>query len=151
MTILLILGGIAGLYMLSLLFRLASLALPVYVAIGTSFALLRDAHGYPAAILAGFFAGIATLLIGQFLIAYIRSPSVRFGIALLFAVPAAFAGYQAAHSLASLATSSDPALAILGTIAAVATSISAWRSMMGGCNQSGTPSVIDQTSGSYPR
>ena len=45
MTILLILGSIAGLYMLSLLFRLASLALPVYVAIGTSFALLRGAHG----------------------------------------------------------------------------------------------------------
>lgn len=151
MTILLIFGAIAGLYMLSLLFRLASLALPVYVAICTGFAVLRDAHGYPAAILAGFCAGIATLLIGQFLIAYIRAPLVRVAIALLFALPAAFAGYQAAHSLGSLATSNDPVLAILGSIAAAVTSISAWRSMMGGCNQSGTPSVIGQTSGSYPR
>ncbi len=151
MTILLILGSIAGLYMLSLLFRLASLALPVYVAIGTSFALLRGAHGYPAAILTGFFAGIATLLIGRFLIAYIQSPSVRLGIALLFAVPAAFAGYQAAHGLASLATSSDPALAILGTIAAVATSISAWRNVMGGSDLFDMASATDRSDGSYPR
>ena len=151
MTILLILGGVAGLYMLSLLFRLASLALPVYVGIGTSFALLRDAHGYPASILTGFFAGIATLLIGQFLIAYIRSPSVRLGIALLFAVPAAFAGYQAAHGLASLATSSDPALAILGMIAAIATSISAWRNVMGGSDRFGITSATDRSDGSYYR
>jgi hypothetical protein len=34
MTFLLILGGVAGLYMLALLFRLASYALPVYAGIG---------------------------------------------------------------------------------------------------------------------
>lgn len=150
MTIFLILGAAAGLYMLWLLFRLASLALPVYVAIGTGFSLLRHEYGYPAAILAAFGAGIATLLIGQFLIAFIRSPLLRLGIALLFAIPAAFAGYQAAHSLGSLATSSSSVLAVLGSIAAIGTSVSAWRSVMGGSDHKGANSADDRSMSSNP-
>jgi len=150
MTIFLVLGAVAGLYMLWLLFRLASLALPVYVAIGTGFALLRHEYGYPAAILAAFGAGIATLLIGQVLIAFIRSPLLRLGIALLFAIPAAFAGYQTAHSFGSLATSSNFALAVLGSIAAITTSLSAWQSVMGGSDLKGANSADDRSLGSNP-
>src|SRR3546814_7132279 len=51
------------------------------------------------------------------------------GIALLFAIPAGFAGFQAAHALGSLATDNSMLLAILGSIAAMATSLSAWRSV----------------------
>jgi hypothetical protein len=150
MTILLILGAVVGLYMLWLIFRLASLALPVYVAIGTGFALLRHEYGYPAAILAAFGAGIATLLIGQILIAFIRSPLLRLGIALLFAIPAAFAGYQAAHSLGSLATNSSSVLAILGSIAAIATAASAWQSVMGGSDHNNANSANDRSMRSDP-
>jgi hypothetical protein len=150
MTILLILGAAAGLYMLWLIFRLASLALPVYVAIGTGFALLRHEYSYPAAILAAFGAGVATLLIGQLLIAFIRSPLLRLGIALLFAIPAAFAGCQAAHSLGSLATSSRSVLAVLGLIAAIATSASAWRSVMGGSDHNSANAADDRSMSSNP-
>ena len=150
MTILLILGAAAGLYMLWLILRLASLALPVYVAIGTGFALLRHEYSYPAAILAAFGAGVATLLIGQLLIAFIRSPLLRLGIALLFAIPAAFAGYQAAHSLGSLAISSNSVLAVLGLIAAIATSASAWRSVMGGSDHNSANSADDRSMSSNP-
>lgn len=150
MTIFLILGAAAGLYMLWLLFRLASLALPVYVAVGTGFALLRHDYSYPAAIFTAFGAGIATLLVGQFLIAFIRSPLLRLGIALLFAIPAAFAGYQAAHSLGSLATSNSSVLAVLGLIAAIATSVSAWRSVMGGSDHNSANSADDRSMSSNP-
>ena len=138
MTILLILGAIAGLYILWLLFRLAAVALPVYVAIGLGFLLLRHDYGYPTAFLAAFGAGLATLLVGQFMVAATRSPILRWGIAMLFAAPAALAGYQSAHSLGSLATSNAGTLAVLGIIAAIATSISAWRSVMGGGNLGGS-------------
>lgn len=150
MTIFLILGAAAGFYMLWLLFRLASLALPVCVAIGTGFAILRHEFGYPAAILAAFGAGIATLLIGQLLVALTRSPLLKLVIALLFAVPAAFAGYQAAHSLGSLATNSSSVLAILGSIAAFATSASAWRSVMGGSDHKSANSADDRSMSSNP-
>jgi len=81
---------------------------------------------YAAARYAG---AIATLLIGQGLIAFVRSPLLRVGIALLFAIPAGIAGFQAAHALGSLATDNSMLLAILGSIAAMATSLSAWRSV----------------------
>jgi hypothetical protein len=129
MTILLILGAVASFYMLWLLFRLASLALPFYAAIGTGFLLLRHEYSYMAAILAAFVAGIATLLIGQCIIAFTRSPLLRTTVALLFALPAGAAGYQAAHCLGSLATSDSTLLTVLGSIAAMSTSISAWRSV----------------------
>jgi len=150
MTIFLILGAAAGFYMLWLLFRLASLALPVCIAIGTGFALLRHEFGYPAAILAAFGAGIATLLIGQLLVAFVRSPLLRLGIALLFAVPAAFAGYQAAHSLGSLTTNSTSLLAIIGSIAAFATSASAWQSVMGGGDHNNASSADGRSLSSNP-
>jgi hypothetical protein len=129
MTIFLILGAVAGLYMLALLFRLASYALPVYAGIGCAFLLLRHDFGHLAAIIGGLTAGIATLLLGQCLIAFIRSPLLRAVIALLFAIPAAIAGFQAAHALGSLATDSSTLLAAFGSIAALATSLSAWRSV----------------------
>lgn len=128
MTIFLILGAVAGLYVLALLFRLASYALPVYAGLTCAFLLLGRDVGHLGAILGGLAAGIATLLIGQGLIAFVRSPMLRAGIALLFAIPAAFAGFQAAHA-GSLATDNSMLLAILGSIAAMATSLSAWRSV----------------------
>lgn len=130
MTIFLILGAVAGLYVLGLLFRLASYALPVYAGLTCAFLLLRHDVGHLGATLGGLAAGIATLLIGQGLIAFIRSPILRAGIALLFAIPAGVAGFQAAHALGSLATDNSMLLAILGSIAAMATSLSAWRSVM---------------------
>jgi hypothetical protein len=148
MTFLLILGAVAGLYMLALLFRLASYALPVYAGIGCAFLLLRHDFGHLAAIVGGLTAGIATLLLGQCLIAFIRSPLLRAGIALLFAIPAAIAGFQAAHALGSLATDDGALLAVFGSIAALATSISAWRSVtMPGHDTRVPANIADPVSG----
>jgi hypothetical protein len=129
MTIFLIVGAVAGLYVLALLFRLASYALPVYAGLACAFLLLGRDVGHLGAILGGLVAGIATLLIGQGLIAFICCPLLRAGIALLFAIPAGIAGFQAAHALGSMATDNGMLLAILGSISALATSLSAWRSV----------------------
>lgn len=53
MTIFLILGAVAGLYVLALLFRLASYALPVYAGLTCAFLLLRHDVGHLGAILGG--------------------------------------------------------------------------------------------------
>src|SRR3546814_12219724 len=80
MTIFLILGAVAGLYVLALLFHLASYALPVYAGLTCAFLLLRHDVGQLGAILGGLSEGIATLRIGQSLIAFMRSPIIRTGI-----------------------------------------------------------------------
>src|SRR3546814_3063469 len=94
MTIFLVLGLFAGLYLLWLLFRLAVYALPVASGISLAFWMRDHDSGYLAAILGAFAAGVAVLVIGQFLFTVIRSPIVRLAIALLFAIPAGIAGYQ---------------------------------------------------------
>src|SRR3546814_12408118 len=67
MTIFLVLGLFAGLYLLWLLFRLAVYALPVASGISLAFWMRDHDYGYLAAILGGFAAGVAVLVIGPFL------------------------------------------------------------------------------------
>src|SRR3546814_6447914 len=103
MTIFLVLGLFAGLYLLWLLFRLAVYALPVASGISLAFWMRDHDYGYLAAILGGFAAGVAVLVIGPFLFKVIRSPIVRMAIALLFAIPAGIAGYHTVQGVIGLA------------------------------------------------
>ena len=104
MTFMIILGAVAGVYLLWLMFRLAALALPVYAGIAAAL-LLRDAnHGYIEAIAAGLVVGGAIWFAGNALLAIARSPLLRLAVAALFAVPAGFAGYLLAYSVAELAS-----------------------------------------------
>lgn len=129
MTIILILGAVAGLYSIWLLFRLAVYALPVYAGLATAFLMLGNGLGYPGSIAGGLIAGMATLLIGQLLFAFIRSPLLRVVIALSFAVPAGIAGYHAIQGLAGLAIDDSLTLRVPGLIGAFVTAFSAWRSV----------------------
>ena len=64
-------------------------------------------------------AGALTLAAGQIAFAMTRTPLIRAAIALLFAAPAAVAGYHATFGLAHIGVSSQgwcEALAILGAI-----------------------------------
>src|SRR3546814_17965809 len=95
MTIFLVLGLFAGLYLLWLLFRLAVYALPVASGISLAFWMRDHDYGYLAAILGGFAAGVAVLVIGQFSFTVIRSPIVRLAISLLFDFPSGIAASYA--------------------------------------------------------
>ena len=126
MTIFLVLGLFAGLYLLWLLFRLAVYALPVATGVSLAFWIRDHDYGYLAAILGGFAAGVAVLVIGQILFTVIRSPIVRLAIALLFAIPAGIAGYHAVQGVVGLAIDPGVMLSSLSWIGGVTIAVTAW-------------------------
>jgi hypothetical protein len=107
-----------------LLFALAVQALPVFVAFAAGQAAYHSGSGEIGAFLVGLIAGALTLAAGQTAVATFRSPVIRAAIALLFAVPAAMAGYHAALGLAQLGVPAElwqRAFAVIGGIAVGAT------------------------------
>ena len=76
------------------------------------------------AIIVGAIASSVILLAGQIAFTTLRSPLIRVALALLFAVPAAIAGYHAALGLARIAIPADgwrDAMAVVGAIIVSAT------------------------------
>jgi hypothetical protein len=141
MTIFLVLGLFAGLYMIWLLFNLAVHALPVGAGICIAFWMRDHGHGYVAAILGGLAAGIAILLIGQLLFAIVRAPILRFVLALTFAIPAGVAGYHAAQDVMQLAIEPGMLLSALSWIGGVVIASSAWSRLTG----AKAPGTVSQT------
>ena len=102
-----------------LLFTLAVQALPFFTGVTAGFAAYHSGAGEIGAILVGLIAGAATLAAGQIAIATSRSPLVRTAIALLFAAPAAVAGYHTAFGLAQIGVPTEgwrQAFALMGAI-----------------------------------
>lgn len=130
MTFMIILGAVAAVFIVLLLFRLAALALPVYAGIGTGFWMLERGSGYGLSFAAGLLAGAMILGLGRILCSSLPPP-IRLPVALSFAVPAAFAGYQAASGLAALAVAEGQALNWLGIVGAAVGAFGAWRSLAG--------------------
>lgn len=128
MTFMIILGVLAGLYLVVLMFRLASIALPFYAGIGAGFWLLDRHYGYGASIAAGLMVGILILFFGRLLCATLP-PIFRGIVALAFALPAGFAGYQAAKGLAGLALAEGAFLELLGFVGAITAATAAWQSL----------------------
>lgn len=102
MTLMILLGGVAALYLVWLMFRLASLALPVCFGIYIVFLLRDHGHGPFAAIAIGAMMGIALHEAGRALLARSGSSCLRLLIILLFAGPAGFAGMEVGAALAEL-------------------------------------------------
>ena len=126
MTIFLVLGLFAGLYMIWLLFHLAVHALPVSAGIAGAFWMHGADHGYLASIAAGFGVGILVLVAGRILFGLIHAPILRFMLAMTFTVPAGIAGYHAVRGVAGLALDPGMLLSILSWGGAVVISASAW-------------------------
>ena len=102
------------------LFALAIHALPFFV--GTTAGIYSYQTGADplGAIIVGFVAGGFTLVVGQYAFSVVRSPIVRLVVGLLFALPAARAGYDATLALAHIAVPSEwwrESFAMLGAIA----------------------------------
>jgi len=105
-------------------FALAVHALPIFVGVTAGVAAYHSGSGEIGAFLVGLIAGALTLAAGQIAVAAFRSPLIRTAIALLFAVPAAMAGYHAALGLAQLGVPAElwqRAFALIGAIAVGAT------------------------------
>jgi hypothetical protein len=99
----------AGLvFLLWLTFNLAVYALPFFAGLSAAmFAYHHDA-GLLGAAIVGLFAGVFTLVIGQFLFALFRSPWMRAAIAAIYAAPAGVAGWHLAYGLFRIAGIGEP-------------------------------------------
>lgn len=129
MTLFLIFGIIAALYVVWLMFRAAAYALPVYAGIALGLHLVETGHGYGAAIVAGFGAGIAVLLLGQLLIAFLPSTALRLLVVAIFMVPAGFAGYQVGNALGSRLMEQGLVLTLASALSGLVAALSAWGSL----------------------
>jgi hypothetical protein len=119
-----ILAFVALVYLCWLLFALAVYALPFFAGLSAGLAAYHSGSGPVGAIIVGAVAGAVTLQLGQVAFATVRSPLIRATVALLFAAPAALAGYHAALGLAQVAILEEgwrEAMAIAGAIIMAAT------------------------------
>ena len=89
-------------YLCWLIFALAVDALPLFAGVTAGLAAYQSNSGPIAAIAVTAIVSVIVLLAGQIAFRTLRSTPVRAVIALLFAVPAAVAGYHAAHGLAHI-------------------------------------------------
>lgn len=102
-----------------LLFTLAVYALPFFAGLTVGLAAFHSGSGVVGAFTVGILAGTAILAIGQIAFATVRAPLGRAAIGLLYAVPAAIAGYHVTLGLAHIGIPSEgwrAAFAVLGAI-----------------------------------
>jgi hypothetical protein len=90
-----------------LLFTLAVYAMPFFVGVTAALAAFNHGAGAIGALIAGLAAGVVTLVGCRVAIALAKSATVRSALALVFAAPAAIAGFHAALGLAQIGVSSE--------------------------------------------
>lgn len=84
-----------------LLFTLAIYALPTFTGLAAGLAVFHSGAGVVGAIIVGLLVGGAIWALGQFVFSTTRAP-LRAIVGLLYAVPAAIAGYQVSFALAGI-------------------------------------------------
>ncbi len=126
MTLALIFAAVAVGFACWLLFTLAILALPVFAAVSVGMWTYSTGAGPFGSFVAGLAVGVLTMILGQLSFALIRSPVARLGIGLLFAIPAAFAGYHAVHGIIGMGVESEGWRQALGTLGALFIGGAAW-------------------------
>jgi fermentation-respiration switch protein FrsA (DUF1100 family) len=119
----------ALLLMCWILFTLAVYALPFFVAASAGMFAYQTGAGAFGAALVGLLAGIVALVLGQTLLAIVRSPVLRAALAIIYAAPAAFAGYHAVHGLAAMGSPSAPWHELLSIVGALIIGLVAWGRM----------------------
>ena len=92
-------------------------------------AAFHSGSGVIGALIVGVLAGGATLAIGQIAFATVRTPLIRAAIGLLYAVPAAIAGYHATLGLAHIGVPSEVWREAFAVVGAVLVGGTAWARM----------------------
>lgn len=90
-----------------LAYRLATFALPFMLALEAARFAYATGAGWIGAAIVGFFAGVAAFGILAFLFATLRAPVLRLAVAIVFAAPAAVAGYALVHGVTREAVPSE--------------------------------------------
>ncbi len=110
----------------ALLWSLAVHALPLWCGGLAAIAVHASGGGIFASLVTGLTAATATLVIGQILMGFARSPQFRIGVGLAFALPAAIAGYHAALGLSAISGVDGMARVIVTVTAALFTAAGAY-------------------------
>lgn len=108
-----------------LAYTLATYALPFMLAVAVARFAYETGAGLIGAGLVGFVAGAVSFGVLSVLFAAMRTPFLRIAIALIFAAPAAVAGYALVHGVAGELVPSPVWRAISCVIGALATGLSA--------------------------
>jgi len=103
------------------LYQFAVFALPVYAGFAAGVWAIHTGAGAMGGILVGFIVGALVFVTGQVLFASTRSPILRILVALLFAVPATYAGYSIIQQVWALAMPATPWRYVFGVMAALMT------------------------------
>jgi hypothetical protein len=123
------LGVIVSLFglgaMLVLLFTLAIYAVPFFVGLTVGMWAFETGAGVIGAVLVGLVAGVVALFAAQLLFASVRSLALRAVIALLFAAPAAVAGYHAVLGISALLVPSEAWRHVFAAIGGLVVGVSA--------------------------
>lgn len=90
-----------------LAYRLATFALPFMLALEIARFAYATGAGWVGAGVVGFLSGVAAFGILAFLFATLRAPILRVAVALIFAAPAAVAGYALVHGVTREAVPSE--------------------------------------------
>jgi len=112
-----------------LLFSLAVYALPFCVGMTIAFAALHGGSGVVIAFAVGVFAAGITLALGRFAFAVARPPFIRAIIGLLYAVPAALAGYHLSLGLAGISMTGEGWRAAFALVGAALIGVTAFSRM----------------------
>ena len=108
------------------LFNLAVYALPFFVAVTVGHALYTSEVGLIGAIAAAFFAGAATLILGQIAFATIRSTPIRLALGALYALPAGIAGFHAIKGLSRMGGAGETWTLVFAGVGAAIVGVTAW-------------------------
>jgi hypothetical protein len=111
--------------MLVLLFTLAIYAVPFFVGLTVGMWAFETGAGVIGAALVGIVAGVVALFAAQLVFASVRSLTERAVIALLFAAPAAVAGYHAVLGISALIVPSEVWRHVFAAIGGLVVGVSA--------------------------
>jgi hypothetical protein len=120
----------------ALLWRSAVYALPLWCGGAAALAAYRSDAGLPASFVVGAVAVMAILIVGHLALGAARSPLRRASIGLVFAIPAAIAGYHAALGIAVSFGGAGWSAGIPSALAAVITGGAAWGGILRPTDQS---------------
>jgi hypothetical protein len=112
-----------------LLFTLAIYAFPFFVGTTAGIYSLQAGTGPFGALVVGFVGGGFALVVGRYAFAVVRSPVIRLAIGLVFAVPAARAGYDATFSVAHIGIPSEWWREAFAAFGAITVGGTAWARM----------------------
>lgn len=112
-----------------LLFTLAVYAMPFFVGLTAAFTAYHHGYGVFGSGLIAIIVGAGVLALGQLLFAAVRVPLLRACIALVFAIPAAVAGYHATLGIAHICIPPGTLSQILAFVGATLVGGAAWSRM----------------------